>query len=1010
MAQDRKALLAVILAVKRGFVSPEEGMNLLEQAENEPDGAATVYEQVPHSHIDELRRDATVLAEDTVEAETLLVEAGVAPEVQQTLRKLGLGQATREDVEATLLSLSPTRATTIIERPKLKTSTDERYKILREHARGGMGRILVAEDRVVGREVALKELLPFKGASGSSPITGPLQATPASATSTAAAARFLREATVTGQLEHPNIVPVYEIGQREDGSLYYTMKFVKGRTLASRLRAIRNDVDLSAAEKQAERMKLLDGFVDICNAIAFAHSRGVIHRDIKPANIMLGDFGEAMVLDWGLARVVGGENVALSNKSDHEVSPELTLEGEVMGTPAYMPPEQAAGKLDQVDERSDVYALGAVLFEIVTGEAPYVGKTAKQVLSSVLSEDPRRVEDINDDTPPELAALVMRCLERRPEDRFQSARELADEVQAFRDGRMVSTYRYSAIELLKRFVAKNRGAVAVSALALLLMIAGGVYAYTKVKGERDSALAAETDARTQRTIAENQAKEAENQKKIAENQAAEAERQKGIAKDQAEEAERQKTTAEQKAKEAEFERKRADDKANEAAQKAEEARQSQERATRALEDAQRNLAQAHLGYAALAEERGQPGGQVLHLAAAHAADPSTVSSDQLVAALSETAFPLWRSRSYVDLPAGPATFSADRRLCAAPMYKPPKLIDDISANANATALPDIGVWDVGSATLLRRISTETAIDRRMAFNGDGTRLAMLEASGTLRIWDITTGDEIASRSLYPWSNTPLIVPVPGGETFVTAGNDGKVWEWSFADGSAVRSREVKDTEYTALAVSRDGVRIAAGTSEGVLLWNLDTDEPPLELPMVGESVNALCFAPDGLLVGLAGSEIQLWDPATSTKLRSFQSWSWTIGSLEVSPDARYLAVGLFDQGWKLFDYASTEIALQRTSASGRVQGVTFSPDGSALLLALKGEGFDVLGVDGTPMVERAFDHRLGSSRAAITPAACCSGGSPTAPPSGAVTPARAACCASRSVPTARCWLCSAVTG
>ncbi|MCB9893624.1 MAG: protein kinase [Planctomycetes bacterium] len=966
MAQDRKALLAVILAVKRGFVSPEEGMNLLEQAEKEPDGAATIYEQVPHSQAEELRQDATVLAEDTVEAEKLLVEAGVAPEVQKTLLSLS-SEIDQKELEATLLSLAPTRATTIIERPKLKTSTDERYKILREHARGGMGRILVAEDKVVGREVALKELLPFKGASGTSPITGPLQATPASATATAAAARFLREATVTGQLEHPNIVPVYEIGQREDGSLYYTMKFVKGRTLASRLRAIRNDVDLTPAQKQAERMKLLDGFVDICNAIAFAHSRGVIHRDIKPANIMLGDFGEAMVLDWGLARVIGGENVAVSKESNHEVSPELTLEGEVMGTPAYMPPEQAAGKLDHVDERSDVYSLGAVLFEIVSGEAPYVGKTAKQVLSSVLSEDPRRVDDINGETPPELAALVMRCLERRPEDRFQSARELADEVQAFRDGRMVSTYRYSAVELLKRFVAKNRGAVAVSALALILMIAGGVYAYTKVKGERDAALAAETDARNQRTIAENQAIEAEHQKQIAEDQASEAERQKGIAKEQAEEAERQKTTAEQKAKEAEFERKRADDKAAEAAQKAEEARQSEERATRALEQAKRNLAQAHMGYATLAEERGQPGGQVLHLAAAHAADPSTVSSDQLVSALSETAFPVWRSRSYVDLPAGAATFSQDRRLCAAPMYKPPKLIDDIRANANATALPDIGIWDVGSATLLRRISTETTINRRMAFSGDGNRLAVLEASGTLRLWDITTGNEIASRALYPWGDTPLIVPAPNGEAFFTAGNDGKVWEWSFTDGSAVRSREMKDATYTALAVSPDGLQLAAGTEGSVLVWNLESEEPPRELPMLEDRVNALCFSPEGLVVGLAGAEIQLWDVATATKVRAFESWAWAIGSLEVSPDAQYLVVGMFDQGWKLFNYKTSALVLERTSQNARLQGITFSPDGQSLLVALKGEGFDVLALDGTPLMERAFDHLLGSLAVEISP-------------------------------------------
>ncbi|MCA8912788.1 MAG: serine/threonine protein kinase, partial [Planctomycetes bacterium] len=440
MAKNRKTVLAIVLAVKRGFVSPEEGMKILEQAESgdATQAEATVFGFIPTSHQEELRADAAELAEDNSQATRILEEAGVPPDVQQTLLSLGTAaEPNRDDVEATLLSLAPTTANTQVEMPQVKSAA-ERYQVLREHARGGMGRILIAVDKVVGREVALKELLPFKNLSGSSASPG----TPMSATSTTATARFLREATVTGQLEHPNIVPVYEIGQRDDGSLYYTMKFVKGRTLATRLRAIRNDVDLSPEEKLTERLKLLDGFVDVCNAIAFAHSRGVIHRDIKPANIMLGDFGEALVLDWGLARIRGGEDIAMSGGGsggvkDSQASAEITLEGEVMGTPAYMPPEQAAGKLAAVDERSDVYSLGAVLFEIVSGEPPYQGKTAKQVLSSVLSEQPRLIREISPDAPPELAALVQRALARNPAERFKSARQLAEQVQAYRDGRMV---------------------------------------------------------------------------------------------------------------------------------------------------------------------------------------------------------------------------------------------------------------------------------------------------------------------------------------------------------------------------------------------------------------------------------------------------------------------------------------------------------------------------------------------------------------------------------------------
>jgi WD40 repeat protein len=958
MAQDKKALLAVILAVKRGFVSPEEGMNLLEQAEADEGGAATVFDQVPHSQVEELRRDATVLAQDPQEAEKLLAEAGVPPEVQQTLLNLSTGKpAEKTEIEATLLSLSPTRATTIIERPKLKTADNERYQLLREHARGGMGRIMVAVDKVVGREVALKELLPFKTGSGSG-TPGSGQGTPASNT-TAAAARFLREATVTGQLEHPNIVPVYEIGQRDDGSLYYTMKYVKGRTLASRLRAIRTDVDLSPEQKQAERMKLLDAFVDICNAIAFAHSRGVIHRDIKPANIMLGDFGEALVLDWGLARVRGGDNTAVAAKIDHEAAPDLTMEGEVMGTPAYMPPEQAAGKLDAVDERSDIYSLGAVLYEIVTGEAPYKGKTAKQVLSSVLSEEPQRIPDVSPDAPPELAALVMRALQRNPDDRFQSARELADEVQAFRDGRMVSTYRYSAVELLARFVAKNRAAVAVTVLALLVLITGGVYAYGNVKRERDSALAAQADALAQRGIAESQAREAERQKGIAEEQAREAEHQKGIARERADDAEAQKRVAMQKATEAELERSRADNKAD-------EARRSEDRATRALEQARRNLAQAHLGYAQLADERGRPGEHVLHLAAAHRADAEVVDATRLVTTLNEAAFPVWSTRSYVDLPAGPAVFSRDRRLCAAPMHKPPKLAEEFMADADNTALPDIGIWDVASATLLRRISTDVFQQRRLLFNGDGTRLIGLEEGGTVRIWSVEDGAEISARAAHSWGNPPLLVPGPDGDTFFTAGPDGKVWEWHAADGSAGRSREMKDTEFTALAVSPDGRQLACGAGAGVLLWDLEVDGPPRELP-TSDYVNALLFAPDGLLVSTYANEVSLIEPAEGKPLRSFPTAESVVPQLELSPDGSRLLVCLFDEGWRLFDYASAETLRQQGRGSGRVQAASFGPDGQTLLAALKGEGFDVFGPDGASLVARSTDHLLGSITMEISP-------------------------------------------
>ncbi|MCZ7604544.1 MAG: protein kinase [Planctomycetota bacterium] len=612
-----------------------------------------------------------------------------------------------------------------------------------------------------------------------------------------------------------------------------------------------------------------------------------------------------------------------------------------------------------VDERSDIYSLGAVLYEIVTGEAPYQGKTAKQVLSSVLSEEPRRIPDVSPDAPPELAALVMRALQRNPDDRFQSARDLADEVQAFRDGRMVSTYRYSAFELLTRFVARNRAAVAVTVLALLVLVAGGVYAYGNVKRERDSALAAQADALAQRGIAESQAREAERQKGIAQDQAQEAERQKGIAKERADDADAQKRVAVQKAAEAELERGRAD-------AQADEARRSEERATRALEQARRNLAQAHLGYAQLADERGQTGEHLLHLAAAHRADADVVDATRLVSTLNEAAFPVWSTRSYVDLPAGPAVFSRDRRLCAAPMHKPPRALDEFTASADNTALPDVGIWDVATGTLLRRISTEVYQERRLLFSGDGTRLVALEEGGTIRIWSVADGVELSARAAHPWGYPPLLAPGPDGDTFFTAGSDGKVWEWHAADGSAGRSREMKDAGFTALAVSPDGGRLACGTATGVLLWELQEDGPPREFP-VTEAVNALLFAPDGLLVSTYANEVSLLEMSEGKRLRGFPTAEWVVPQLELSPDGSRLLVGLFDEGWRLFDYAGAETLQQQGRGNGRVQAASFGPDGQTLLVALKGEGFGVIGTDGKPLVARSTDHLLGSTAMEISP-------------------------------------------
>jgi WD40 repeat protein len=352
-----------------------------------------------------------------------------------------------------------------------------------EIGRGGIGRVLLAMDGHLGREVALKELLPERGAAGS-------ELGPSSGLSTAML-RFLREARVTGQLEHPNIVPVYELGKRADGTLYYTMKMVRGRTLGAAF---------GAAPELAGRLALLKHFVDLCQAIGYAHSRGVVHRDIKPENVMLGEFGETVVLDWGLAKVRGQRDLR-ARELEREVrllqdaEQGQTLAGTAVGTPAYMSPEQAEGDLDRVDERSDVWSLGAVLYQLLAGRPPFSGRTAFEVIGQVLRGQVRPVGEVQPDAPPELAAVCMKALARRPEARYGGAAELAREVEAFLTGGRVAAHEYRLGELVRRFARRHRGPLAVALAAALALAGLGVANHLRVLAERNRAVRAEEDAR-----------------------------------------------------------------------------------------------------------------------------------------------------------------------------------------------------------------------------------------------------------------------------------------------------------------------------------------------------------------------------------------------------------------------------------------------------------------------------------------------------------------------------------
>ncbi len=503
--QRQRAVLAAVLAVKRGFLSPDEAMGILEQVD-EPAQAKTAPAKPAVSDtllaigpaddaviLDDASSLLLAKASPSARAEIVREVESLTNNPAKAAETLGFGGAPTRiaDNAAVKQTLLAVAATTHVDKKPTSArlaavqNAATRYEIKRELARGGMGRVLIAMDNAVGREVALKELLPQKGGTSISQRM---------TTAGELAERFLREAKVTGQLEHPNIIPVYEIGTRDDGSVFYTMKLIRGTTLADRISAISEDKSLSDSAKLSARLKLLEPFVDVCNAMAYAHSRGVIHRDLKPANVMLGDFGETLVLDWGLARVKGqADEAARRVKQDTpNFSPSLvgtesesrTLDGSVIGTPAYMPPEQAMGELSEVDEQSDVYSLGAILYEIIAARAPYEGKSANQILGKVQNVAP---DPLPKAAPPDLRALIEKAMARSKTERLPSAAALCDEVRAFREGRPLSVYRYSRAEKARKFVARNKVASAVSALALVAIVAVTAIAFVNVLNERDDA-------------------------------------------------------------------------------------------------------------------------------------------------------------------------------------------------------------------------------------------------------------------------------------------------------------------------------------------------------------------------------------------------------------------------------------------------------------------------------------------------------------------------------------------
>ena len=372
----------------------------------------------------------------------------------------------------------------------LDRGVTSRFRILRLHAEGGLGQVSVALDEALHRQVALKEIQDRYADDAES------------------RARFLLEAEITGNLEHPGIVPIYSLGH-DDGRPFYVMQLIRGDSLRQTIERFHRDEvpGRDPGERTLALRELLGRFVAACNAIAYAHSRGVLHRDLKPSNIILGKYGATLVVDWGLAKPIGRPE-GVKDASEVTFRPSSasgsaeTLTGLAIGTPQYMSPEQAAGRLDLLGTSSDVYSLGATLYCLLTGRAPFEDRVSNVILQKVQWGDFPPPRQVKRGVAPGLEAICLKAMALRPEDRYPSPRDLAEDIEHWLADESVSAYPEGWGRRLARWARHHRTWTQAGAAALMVVTLVSVGAVLLVNEARNQERAARGREDRLRSLAE----------------------------------------------------------------------------------------------------------------------------------------------------------------------------------------------------------------------------------------------------------------------------------------------------------------------------------------------------------------------------------------------------------------------------------------------------------------------------------------------------------------------------
>ncbi len=825
-----------------------------------------------------------------------------------------------------------------------------RYRLGEEIARGGMGVVLRATDTVLGREVAVKVL---QGRYAADPGT---------------ALRFVAEARITGQLQHPGIPAVHDLGLLPDGRPFLAMKLIKGETLDQLLRR--------QGDAAAGRGGVVAVFERVCQAVAYAHAHGVVHRDLKPSNIMVGAFGEVQVMDWGLAKVLGGAQAAAGDTAGDpqltlpytEVRPLLgggllTHSGSVLGTPAYMPPEQAIGAVEQVDARSDVFGLGGVLAAVLTGRPPFVGDSAehsRQLAARGKVHDCfGRLDSCGAD--PELVALCKRCLSPEKADRPADAGEVAAAVAALR---AAADERARRAELDRVRVEGEKAAAEAEARAAearvaeqrkrrrILLAASGTIALALLAG-----LAGSLWQMRRATQAEAQAIQAEAQ---AENRSAEL----GTVNDTLR---REKYIADMNLARVSWD----DNNLIRTRELLEQHRPKPGEADlrgfewhylRRLFEQELRIIKAHGGAAATVTWT--PDGKRLITSGAAKQDMQWGRGE----------VKLWDAETGRRLPLdlkglqenmGAVALSADGRFLAA-----------------GSTTSAVCVWDLrsGERFTLDGSGKPAPKPPRVSFSPDGKRLASRSAyvvdpysrQTEITVWDLTTRKAIVAIKNLPQGLGPPVFS-PDGQ-YVTGPNFfGGVQVWDAATGREAVAFEYGDgTIHSLAAFHPDGKRLAVCMEVGVLIFDVATRHRVATWSSASTGPTlSLAFSPDGTRAasGTIDGLVELWDTQTGQRVDTFRGHVGRVESVAFSPDGTRLASSGIDGSVRLWDIDRQRVALSLPTTAGGYADLysELSPDGQTVLTGVGTTAVRLWSTSTGKLLAGPFEHRQPVQCANLTP-------------------------------------------